>query len=129
MTVLRKNLEIVTDILTAIDTNNGGTIPVVVGQVSPTSGYAVALESRELQISFESEFEVIENAYAYVDGNKHYAGWYPNGYLGVWYDIDSNVVFLDVTLVVPEKAQALELGRENKQISIYDFNKKEVIYL
>ena len=46
-------------------------------------------------------------------------------HLGAW--VDGDTIHLDPTTIVRNKSEALDLGRENRQIAIYDFRKSETI--
>jgi hypothetical protein len=46
--------------------------------------------------------------------------------LGAWLD-ESNTLWLDISTVVESLDEALQIGRANNQVAIYDFQTKEVI--
>ena len=49
-----------------------------------------------------------------------------NGYIGSWID-KTNKVFIDLTLNVNDKNEALNIGKAFNQQAIFSFNSKEVI--
>jgi hypothetical protein len=53
----------------------------------------------------------------------------PDHSLGGWVDKDANQVFLDVSIVVPNKAKAMEIGKKFNQKAIFDLKKFEDIPL
>jgi hypothetical protein len=55
-----------------------------------------------------------------------------NGYIGGWLDTtDTNVnnFYMDISINIQDKKQALKVARENGQLAIYDIEKNESIYL
>lgn len=47
-------------------------------------------------------------------------------YLGIW--IDKGIAYIDKSKNIKYKKDAMRLGRENKQISIWDWNKGCAVY-
>lgn len=91
-----------------------------------TTGYAVAL--KKTQNSFGAEglakvANVIEELQA--SGNK-------NGRtlaFGGWYDSESSLYYYDATVIYQDREEAIEAGRANEQIAIFDLGKLEEIRL
>lgn len=55
-----------------------------------------------------------------------------NGYIGGWLDVnDTNInnFYMDISVNIQDKEQALKVARENGQLAIYDIEKNESIYL
>lgn len=50
-----------------------------------------------------------------------------NSCLGVW--IEKGLAYIDNSKTIATKKEAVKIGKKNKQISIFGWNKKEVIYL
>ena len=44
-----------------------------------------------------------------------------NEYLGLWLNKDNNKVYIDKSIYLPNKQQAIKLARANKQISIFNW--------
>lgn len=55
-----------------------------------------------------------------------------NGYIGGWLDTtDTNVnnFYMDISINIQDKEQALKVARENGQLAIFDIKNGETIYL
>lgn len=99
---------------------------------TPRKGYAVSLPGNEavfrpednLKWSYlEARFTVewyAEQRYREVKENPrfHFGGW-----------VDGNRLYLDLSIVVASKREAIRLGKLYKQLAIYDIEKGETIYL
>jgi hypothetical protein len=94
----------------------------------PTEGYAVAiskayertgpgdLTSFALAVYLAEHKVYLDCANVVHNGAACLGAWH---YDGQWY--------LDISIVVPTLAQALQLGRENNQIAVYDLARGESI--
>lgn len=54
------------------------------------------------------------------------------GYIGGWLDTettDTDNFYLDISINVQDKEQALKIAKKNKQLAIYDIENGESIYL
>jgi hypothetical protein len=47
--------------------------------------------------------------------------------VGAWHNTDTGNIYLDVSVVHPNKQAALDLASKNKQLSIFDLARKEEI--
>lgn len=82
-----------------------------------TTGYAVAVV--ETQNSFG--FEGLENVVKYVSEHPEVNAF------GGWYNSENNRYYFDATVIVDDLDAAMELGRINNQIAIFDLaNLKEI---
>lgn len=91
-----------------------------------TSGYAVAL--KRTQNSFGAEglakvANVIEELQASGNLNDQTLAF------GGWYDSESGLYYYDATVIFEERAEAIEAGRANEQIAIFDLANLEEIRL
>lgn len=82
-------------------------------------GYAVAVA--ETQNSFG--LKGLANVVKYVSEHPEINAF------GGWYNTDNNMYYFDATIIVDDLAAAIELGRINKQISIFDLANLEEIKL
>jgi hypothetical protein len=98
-----------------------------VGQ--PKIGYAVAVSKSYEWVASTSD--QTRKGYASVDSwlrswLLEYAEWHasalrPSGrYVGGWIDKERGLVYFDVVEVVESSAAALALGRERRQVAVYD---------
>ena len=91
-----------------------------------TSGYAVAL--KKTQNSFGAEglakvANVIEELQASGNLNGRILAF------GGWYDTESGLYYYDATVIFQDKEEAIEAGRANEQIAIFDLTNLEEIRL
>ena len=91
-----------------------------------TTGYAVAL--KRTQNSFGAEglakvANVIEELQASSDMNGRTLAF------GGWYDSESGLYYYDATVIFEDRAEAIEAGRANEQIAIFDLSNLEEIRL
>ena len=63
---------------------------------------------------------------AYIKANRD-ALARPHAAVGTWYDPDNQVTYLDIVIVIEDKAQATELGVQYNQIGIFDLGRMEFI--
>ena len=91
-----------------------------------TSGYAVAL--KKTQNSFGAEglakvANVIEELQASGNLNGRILAF------GGWYDSESGLFYYDATVIYQDREKAIEAGRANEQIAIFDLSNLEEIRL
>ena len=91
-----------------------------------TSGYAVAL--KRTQNSFGAEglakvANVIEELRAAGNLNGRILAF------GGWYDSESGLYYYDATVIYQDREKAIEAGRANEQIAIFDLSNLEEIRL
>ena len=82
-------------------------------------GYAVAVA--ETQDSFG--LEGLANVVKYVSEHPEITAF------GGWYNSENNMFYFDATIIVNDLTAAIEIGRINKQLAIYDLLKGEQINL
>lgn len=91
-----------------------------------TTGYAVAL--KKTQNSFGNEglakvTNVIEKLKALGNLNGRTLAF------GGWYDSESGLYYYDATVIFQDREEAIEAGRANEQIAIFDLANLEEIRL
>ena len=93
----------------AIDNKEGFTVNAVTLQPI-TTGYAVAVAETQNSFGLEGLANVVK-----------YAGEHPEiTAFGGWYNNENNMYYFDATIIVEDLKTAIELGRANKPIAIYD---------
>lgn len=91
-----------------------------------TSGYAVAL--KRTQNSFDAEgLAKVANAIEELQASGNLNG--RTLAFGGWYDSESGLYYYDATVIFEDRAEAIEAGRANEQIAIFDLGKLEEIRL
>ena len=84
-----------------------------------TSGYAVAVLDTQNSFNAEGAARVME----YVNNHPEVNA------VGGWYNSENGRFYYDATIVVNDLATAIELGKANQQIAIFDLNNLEEIRL
>ena len=74
------------------------------------SGYAVAVADTQNSFGLEG----LANVVKYVEDHPEINAF------GGWYNSENGKFYFDATIIVDDLNQALELGRVNKQIAIFD---------
>ena len=91
-----------------------------------TAGYAVAM--KQTQNNFGTEglakvANVIEELQASCNLNGRILAF------GGWYDSESGLFYYDATVIYQDREKAIEAGRANEQIAIFDLSNLEEIRL
>ncbi len=104
-----------TSILIALATiamNNKEGFTVSAANLQPvTKGYAVAVADTQNSFGLKGLANVVKYVSEHPEINA-FGGWYNN---------KNNMYYFDATVIVNDLAAALELGRINKQLAIFDF--------
>lgn len=122
---MKKNLVISTVAAIAAVNPEGFTVNAV--NLQPvTKGFAVAM--KQTQNSFGAEglakvANVIEELQASGNLNGRTLAF------GGWYDSESGLYYYDATVIFQDRKEAIEAGRANEQIAIFDLGKLEEIRL
>ena len=99
--------------LATIATNNKEGFTVNAETLQPvTRGYAVAVAATQNSFGLEGLANVIKYVSEHPEINA----------FGGWYNSQNNMYYFDATIIVEDLAAALELGRINKQIAIFDLS-------
>lgn len=106
--------------LAAIALNNKEGFTVNAATLQPvTTGYAVAVADTQDSFGFAGLKKVVE-----------YVGEHPEiNAFGGWFNPDNRQFYFDATIIVNDLEAAIDLGRFNKQIAIYDLTNGLPIYL
>lgn len=89
----------------------------VLAPVTKTEGYFVAIKGAEVVLQEDAEANRL-NALQYIDA---FLEDLDNGHLfGVWTDFLRHRTYLDLTLWIKDRDRAIEFGRKNEQIAIWD---------
>ena len=75
-----------------------------------TTGYAVAVAATQNSFGLEG----LANVVKYVDEHPKVTAF------GGWYNSENKMYYFDATVIIDDLKTAIELGRANKQIAIYD---------
>lgn len=82
-----------------------------------TAGYAVAVEATQNSFGGKGLAMVVQYVEQHPEVNA----------FGGWYNSDNGEYYYDATIIVDDLAKAMDLGRANHQIAIFDLaNCKEI---
>lgn len=107
----------------------GASYNMVTGVLNPENGYMVSLAEYEHKIPHGKEYDtkaITQELRLYI-GKHGIELEQPNRWLGAWFD--GTALYFDISEIVMDQQTAIELGKERKQIAIFDNEKKESIYL
>ena len=97
--------------LATIATNNKDGFTVNAATLQPvTTGYAVAVAATQNSFGLEGLANVVKYVSEHPEINA----------FGGWYNSKNNMYYFDATVIVEDLKKALELGRANKQLAIFD---------
>lgn len=114
-------MENIKNIIENIKENGGGTYNKDLKSINAKRGYMVSLQGYERKCKTEEE---IKKA---IKENMEIIKGLDSAYLGAW--IDEGIIYIDVSILVENKEDALELGKVNNQLAVYDLKSNESIYL
>ena len=103
--------------------NGGATLTSELKQAQLTTGFMVSLEGAESQVKgndYQAIKKAIEEKQAIIKDNK-------NLFIGLW--LDGGVMYVDISINIEDRAEALEFGKRNKQLAIYDLVNNDSVYL
>lgn len=96
-------------------------------EFNSSDGFMVSLESYEMKINYEGDYDIIESIEGYFKMYENIFKTCGNKFLGVW--IDEGTAYLDISVQISNLNEAMQVGIENKQLAIYDLSKGESIKL
>lgn len=106
--------------LASIAINNKDGFTVDAATLQPvTTGYAVAVADTQDSFGLEGLANVVRYVSEHPEVNA----------FGGWYNRDNDMYYFDATIVVNDLKLAMDLGRANKQIAIFDLANLEEIRL
>ena len=103
--------------------NGGETLTKDLKKASLNNGYMVSLEGAESQVKsddYNAIKKALEEKQAIIQDSK-------NLYIGLW--LDGGIMYIDLSINIKDKVEALEFGKKNKQLAIYDLVNNDSIYL
>lgn len=103
--------------------NGGATLNKELKKASLTSGFMVSLEGTESQVKGD-DYQAIRKA---IEEKQEITKNNDNLFIGLW--LDNGIMYVDVSININDKAEALEFAKRNKQLAIYDLVNNDSIYL
>lgn len=122
---MKKNLIISSVVAIAAMNPEGFTVNAATLQ-PVTTGFAVAMKQTQNSFGVEGLAKVanvIEELQASGEMNGHTLAF------GGWYDSESGLYYYDATVIFEDRSEAIEMGRANDQIAIFDLANLEEIRL
>lgn len=114
-------MENIKTIIREIKENNGGTYNKDLKSINAKRGYMVSLQGYERKCKTDEETEKA------IMKNIEIIRGLDNAFLGAW--IDEGITYIDISVLVENKDDAMELGKINNQLAIYNIENNESIYL
>ena len=103
--------------------NKGETLTKELKKADINGGFMVSLKGTETQTKgddYQAIKKTIEEKQEIIKDNN-------NMYIGLW--LDSGIMYIDISININDKVEALEFGKYNKQLAIYDIVNNDSIYL
>lgn len=103
--------------------NKGATLTRELKKADIKGGYMVSLEGAETQAKgddYQAIIKAIEDKKEIIKNNN-------NMFIGCW--LDNNIMYIDISININNKVEALEFAKYNKQLAIYDIKNNDSIYL
>ncbi|MCI7555073.1 MAG: hypothetical protein MST00_06550 [Tenericutes bacterium] len=103
--------------------NKGETLTKDLKKADLKKGFMVSLEGTESQVQ-DTDYKAINQAIA---DKKEIIKDRDNLYIGLW--LDNNIMYIDISINIQDKTEALEFAKYNRQLAIYDLASNDSIYL
>ena len=103
--------------------NGGATLTRELKKAELKKGYMVSLEGTETQTQGDDHQAIkkaIEEKQEIIKDSK-------NLFIGLW--LDSGIMYIDISINIEDRAEALEFAKKNKQLAIYDLVNNDSLYL
>lgn len=103
--------------------NKGETLTKELKKADINGGFMVSLEGAEVQKNI-NDINGIKKA---IEEKQEIIKNKNNIYIGLW--LDNNIMYIDISINIQDKTEALEFAKYNKQLAIYDLKNNNSIYL
>ena len=103
--------------------NGGATLDKKLENANNNRGYMVSIYGQETKLDIQNVEEIKK---AILQKQKIVKN-YNNLFIGLW--IDENDIYIDISINIIDKTEALEFGKKNKQLAIYDLKNNDSLYL
>lgn len=103
--------------------NEGATLDSNCNDFKSDNGFMVSLKGHEVQVNKNDIQEIkkeIEKKRDFIQDKKGL-------YIGLW--VDSDIMYIDISIHIIDYLEALEVGRNNEQKAIFDLKNNDSIYL
>ena len=103
--------------------NKGATLDKEYNDFKSNKGYMVSIQGQEVKIN-KNDIQGIKKE---REKKREFIKDKRGLYSGLW--LDSDIMYIDVSIHIINYLRALEVGRYNKQLAIYDLKNNDSIYL
>lgn len=103
--------------------NKGATLDKDYKSINKKVGFMVSLYGEEIKTDIKN----IEEIKKEIEKKKEKIKNIDNVYIGLW--VDNDIMYIDLSIHIIDYMEALEVGRDNKQLAIYDLKNNNSIYL
>lgn len=103
--------------------NKGETLTKDLKKADLKKGFMVSLEGTESQVAGNDYNEIMKA----IESKKEIIQDRDNLYIGLW--LDNNIMYIDISINIQDKTEALEFAKYNRQLAIYDLMNNDSIYL
>lgn len=103
--------------------NKGETLTKELKKADINGGFMVSLEGTETQTKGD-DYQAIKKA---IEDKREIIKDKSNLYIGLW--LDNNIMYIDISINIIDKVEALEFAKYNKQLAVYDLVHNDSIYL
>lgn len=103
--------------------NKGETLTKELKKADINGGFMVSLEGAEVQKNI-NDINGIKKA---IEEKQEIIKDKNNMYIGLW--LDNNIMYIDISINIIDKVEALEFAKYNKQLAIFDLVNNDSVYL
>ena len=103
--------------------NGGSTLTKNLNKAELKKGYMVSLEGAESKVKSDNYTAIIKA----IEEKQELIKDTSELYIGLW--VDNGFVYIDISINISDKVEALEFGKKNKQLAIYDVVNDKSLYL
>ena len=103
--------------------NKGATLDYSLNDFKSSKGYMVSIKGQEVKID-KNDIQGIKKE---IKKKREFIKNKRGMYIGLW--LDNDIMYVDVSIHIIDYLKALEVGRNNDQLAIYDLQKNDSIYL
>ena len=103
--------------------NKGATLDKDYNNFMSDNGFMVSLKGQEVKTDKNN----IEEIKKEIEKKREFIGNKKGLYIGLW--LDSDIMYIDVSIHIIDYLEALEVARNNDQLAIFDLKNKDSIYL
>lgn len=103
--------------------NKGATLDKNLEDFKKNEGFMVSLEGQEKKI-IKSNIEEIKKE---IEEKRKFIENKEGLYIGLW--LKNDYIYIDISIHIEDKTEALEIGKKNNQLAIFDLKNKDSLYL